>query len=226
MIVLGIETSSRIGSVALVDEGAALASYSFPEGARHARNIMGGIETVMSEASVSKTDVDAVAVSQGPGGFTGLRIGVTCAKTLSYVLGWRVVGVPSLEVQVQNVSPRPGQIVCPVQDARRQAVYGTIFEWRGEAWADTSGVLLFAPDELAERIPDGSFVFGSGVVAYPRIFSTPRFEVGDAALAEPTATAVAALGLRMLRDGVESNPMSLVPLYYRPTAAEENLKRR
>ena len=223
MIVLGIETSSRTGSVALCHGEAIVAEHVFPQGVRHARNIMEGIGNVLREASVDKKEVNGVAVSQGPGSFTGLRIGVTCAKTLAYTLGWKLVGVPSLEVQVQNVEPRENQVVCPVQDARRSAVYGTFFEWQDGRWMDTSGVLIMEPQKLAMRLPEGACVFGTGVTAYTEVFCPPRFEVGDPSLAQPRARQVARLGYRMLAEGVESDPMALVPRYYRPTAAEENL---
>jgi tRNA threonylcarbamoyladenosine biosynthesis protein TsaB len=226
MIVLGIETSSRTGGVALRDDSGTLSEHVFPQGVRHARNIMEGVDTVLRNASADKRQVDGVAVSQGPGSFTGLRIGVTCAKTLAYVLGWRLVGVPSLHVQVRNVEPREQQVVCPVQDARRGAVYGTLFRWRAGSWQDTSGVLIMEPDGLANRLPQGAFVFGSGVTAYTDIFAAPRFEVGDPSLAQPLAREAAALGHEMFSAGQETDPMELVPRYYRPTAAEENLARR
>jgi tRNA threonylcarbamoyladenosine biosynthesis protein TsaB len=224
MIVLGIETSSRTGSVAVCSESDVLAEYAFPQGVRHARNIMEGIRTVLADASLAKDQVDGVSVSQGPGSFTGLRIGVTCAKTLAYTLGWKLVGVPSLEVQVQNVEGREDQVVCPVQDARRQAVYGTLFSWQDGRWVDTSGVLILEPEELAGRLPRGACVFGTGVTAYPDVFTAPRFDVSPPALAQPHAREAARLGCRLLAAGSQSDPMTLVPRYYRPTAAEENLR--
>lgn len=229
MIILGIETSGDFGSVALCDEEAVLAAYAFPEGARHARDIMPAIDGLVKEAAVGKGDISAVAVSQGPGSFTGLRVGVTCAKTLAYALGWRAVGIPSLEVMARNVTADAAgecRFTCPVLDARRAKVYGTVFEWDGDRWRDTTGVLIEAPDELAARIPDGALVFGSGVRAYPEVFSVGRVRVGDEGLAVGRAEAVARLGLRRIRAGEEADPMRLVPHYYRVTEPEEKLRAR
>ncbi len=227
MIVLGIETSGKVGSVALCDEDELLAAYTFPEGARrHARDIMPAIDRVVTEAGVPKADIAAVAVSEGPGSFTGLRVGIACAKTLAYALGWQAVGVPSLEVMAQNVGPGGAggcSATCPVRDARRERVYGTIFEWHGGRWRDTTGVLIARPDELAARIPDGALIFGSGVDAYPDALGAGRFRVGDRALAVGRAEAVARLGLARVREGRDINPMALVPRYYRVTEAEEKL---
>lgn len=227
MIVLGIETSGPTGSVALCRGEEAAVSYTFPEGARHARDIMPAVDRIMTEAGIAPQAVAAVAVSQGPGSFTGLRVGITCAKTLAYALGWRAVGVPSLEVVVQNVGADEAaarRYACPVLDARRERVYGTVFEWDGGRWQDTTGVLLKRPDELTGLIPGGAMVLGTGVRAYPDVFADGRFGVGDQRLEIGRAESVARLGMRTLRAGKEVDPMALMPLYYRATAPEEKLQ--
>jgi tRNA threonylcarbamoyladenosine biosynthesis protein TsaB len=220
VIALGIETSGPVGSVALCNEEQALAAFTFPEGARHARDIMPAVERIFREAGLEAQDVGAVAVSEGPGSFTGLRIGVACAKTLAYALGWRAVGVPSLEVLAQNVAPEAG-VCCPTRDARRERVYGTVFEWRAEGWWGTTGVLLLGPEELARKAPAGAVVLGSGVRAYPEAFASGRFEVADRCADVGRAEAVACLGLRLVAEGRHTEPMELLPRYYRLTEAEE-----
>jgi tRNA threonylcarbamoyladenosine biosynthesis protein TsaB len=227
MIVLGIETSGDTGSVAVCRDEALLAEHSFGRGARHARHIVPAVDEVVRKAGIGKRDIGAVAVSQGPGSFTGLRVGVTCAKTLAYALGAKLVGVPSLEVLAQNAAPAEGdggRFACPLQDARRGRVYGTIFEWDGAEWRDLTGVLLEPPADLAGRIPPGALVFGSGVRAYPEHFDQARFRVGGTELETGRGEAVARLGLRRIRAGHESDPMELKPLYYRLTEAEEKLQ--
>jgi tRNA threonylcarbamoyladenosine biosynthesis protein TsaB len=224
MIIVAIETSCRIGSVALCDQGQLLVSYAFPEGVRHARDIMPALDSVVSEAALERSDVDAVAASVGPGSFTGLRVGVTCAKALAYGLGWDIVGVPSLEVQVQNLEPAPGRWACPVLDARREHVYGTVFRWEAGSWRDSTGVLIRTPADLANAIPPGACVFGTGVEAYPEVFAADRFEVCDPAFGTGRAEVVARVGLRMLNQGHRDDPMTLVPQYYRLTQAEERLE--
>ena len=225
MIVLGIETSGPTGSVALCDGDRVLADTTFPQGARSQgeRGIIPAVDDVVRAAGIARDRIDAVAVSEGPGSFTGLRMGVTCAKTIAYALGAQAVGVPSLEVVVQNVPEGEATTACPVLDARRAKVYGTVFEWDGAAWRDTSGMLLLPPGELADAVPAGTLVFGSGVAAYPEMLCPPRFLVGDEGLAVGRAAAVARLGVRRLRDGLGVDPMELVPRYHRPTEPEEKL---
>ncbi len=226
MIALGIETSGRIGSVALCDEERPLASYTFPEGARHARDIVPAVDDVVARAGLTREQIAAVAVSRGPGSFTGLRVGVTCAKLLAWTLGWKCVGVPSLEVLAQNVNP--GEYAecthtCPVLDARRGKVHGALFQWEG-GWRDATGVLCLAPEELAERLPEGTLVFGSGVAAAPQVFTDGHFRIGEETLRVARAETVARLGIRRIAAGRDVDPMQLVPHYHRATGPEEKLE--
>lgn len=226
MIVLGIETSGRRGSLALCEGEQALASFTFPKGKRRARDIVPAVHSIMQEAGMVRSDVLGVAVSEGPGSFTGLRIGVACAKTLAYALGWRCVGIPTLEVKAGNVELEERgdlRFTCPVQDARRGRVYGSVFEWQ-DGWKDTTGVLCLEPEALADAIPPGALVFGSGILAYPEVFQAgARFRMGKPELAVGRAKVVARLGAERFHAGTDVDPMELVPRYHRPTAPEEKL---
>lgn len=221
MIALGIETSGRGGSVAVGDGADMLHVQEFEPGPHHAREIMALVDDLFTDANVARDDVGLVAVVQGPGAFTGLRIGVTCAKTLAWALGWKIAGISTLEVQAQNVSPEPGTVICPVHDARRGRVYGCIFNSDGAIWHDQTGVMIDEPEALAARIPEGALVYGTGVTAWPDVFSPPRFRVGSEELARINALQVLTLGLRRAASGDLGDPMALVPRYYRRTAAEE-----
>ena len=239
MLVLGLETSGERGNAALVRGQELVAEHWFPHGFRHARNIMAAVDEVLRRAGVDKHTVDAVAVTEGPGSFTGLRVGVTCAKTLAWLLGWRAVGVPTLEVLAQNVRPEqhldavgnPCRTVCPLLDARRSFVYGQVFEWCGGRWCDRTGLLAGAPLSVADSIPPGTLIFGSGVHAYPDVFlglegGRRGLRAGPDDLAVGRAEHTARLGLRALRAGQDVDPMTLVAKYYRRTEAEEKLAGR
>ena len=227
MLILGIETSGRTGGVALLRDGQVLAKCAFCGGSRHSRNIMVAVEEVVRKAGVGKGDVEAVAVSEGPGSFTGLRVGVMCAKTLACLLGWKAVGAPSLEVMVQNVDAKLHQcsVACPVLDARRSFVYATVFRWESGRWVDLTGVLADGPERVAARIPPGALIFGSGVGAYPEVFLREELLLrqGPLALAEGEPENVARLGLRKLRQGKAVTPIELLAKYYRRTEAEEKV---
>jgi len=228
-LVMGIETTDDRGGVVLCCGEEPLEQREFGPGASHARDLLPGIDAVVRAADIQKSELDVVAVAEGPGSFTGLRVGVTCAKMLGYTLGPAVVGIPTLEIKAYNVEPAEegsGAHVCPVQDARRGWVYATVFRSTGERWKDLTGVLAGPPEDVAQEVPEGALVFGDGAEKFNDVFTPERFRTGDESLDDPTALWTARLGLRRVRAGGAVDPMELQPRYYRPTAPEENLQRR
>lgn len=227
MYILGIETSSGRGSLALASEGGMLEISAFSEDAAHARNIMPYVRDLLLKAGLDKGDINAVAVSAGPGSFTGLRVGVTCAKTLSFALGWKTVGVCSLEVLACNIDVRKAgcEYICPVRNARRGAVHGRIFRKSHAGWRPQGTVFTGAPGELADALGDKTMVFGSGLDAWPGVFGSPRFvhPEDNAQVSVGSAASVARLGLEYARAGAFIAPMELVPQYHRLTEIEERV---
>jgi len=122
MIWLGIETSNAPLSIAIVKDGLVLEEIVQNEKLTHSVTVMPAIEELFQRANLKPTEIDAIAVSEGPGSYTGLRIGVTIAKTLAWTLKKPLVGVSSLQVLAANIQDFNG-IICALFDARRQNVY-------------------------------------------------------------------------------------------------------
>lgn len=127
MIYLGIETANAPLSVAVVKDGKVLAEITQNNKVTHSTGAMPAVEQVLQAAKVTAADIDAIAVSQGPGSYTGVRIGVTIAKTLAWTLKKPVIGVSSLQALAANASLFGG-LICPIVDARRQHVYTALYE--------------------------------------------------------------------------------------------------
>lgn len=127
MTILCLETSTRSCSVALGQNGKLLAlKESLDEKYSHAENLTVFIEEVCAHAKIALKNIDAVAVSKGPGSFTGLRIGVSTAKGLCYALNKPLIAINSLEsMAVSCISP--GVLVCPMIDAKRMEVYCAVY---------------------------------------------------------------------------------------------------
>lgn len=127
MIWLGIETANGPLSIAVVKEGKVVAEVVQHIKLTHSVGAMPAIEEVMTKAGVTAVEIDAIAVSEGPGSYTGVRIGVTLAKTLAWSLQKPLVGVSSLKVLAANARVS-NDVVCALFDARRQNIYAGVYE--------------------------------------------------------------------------------------------------
>lgn len=127
MIYLGIETANAPLSVAVVKDGRVIAEIVQNNKVTHSNGAMPAVEEVLQKAKITAAQIDAIAVSQGPGSYTGVRIGVTIAKTLAWTLQKPLIGVSSLQALAANASLYSG-LICPIVDARRNHVYTALYE--------------------------------------------------------------------------------------------------
>src|SRR5438105_3971142 len=126
MRILGVETSGSSGSVAVLDDEQLLATVALDPAQRTARTLAPAIRDLLTQVSWRPADVQLVAVTAGPGSFTGLRLGVTTAKTFAYAVGCQVLGVNTLEV-IAAQTPRECSPLEIVLDAQRQQLFvGTL----------------------------------------------------------------------------------------------------
>src|SRR5678809_1065254 len=119
---IAIETSGRIGSVAVVVDDQILAEAQFPHGLQHAAHLIPLIDRLTRAEGWTPRDIEHLYVSIGPGSFTGLRIGVTLAKTMALATGVKLVAVPSVRVLVEN-APADARHVIIVLDAKREQIF-------------------------------------------------------------------------------------------------------
>jgi tRNA threonylcarbamoyladenosine biosynthesis protein TsaB len=127
MIWLGIDTANTPLSVAIVKDGELLVEENSAMAINHSLRAMPAIEELLVKAGIAPSEIDAIAVSEGPGSYTGVRIGVTIAKTLAWTLGKPLVGVSSLKVLAANALFFNG-LICPIVDARRNNVYAGVYQ--------------------------------------------------------------------------------------------------
>lgn len=141
-MILNIETATTVCSVALAKDGELIALKEINNGYTHAENLTVFIEEIVKEAKIKITDLDAIAISIGPGSYTGLRIGVSTAKGLCYGLGKPLIGISTLKCltflvqsskfkvqsrnETENISLVP--LLCPMLDARRMEVYCALYD--------------------------------------------------------------------------------------------------
>jgi tRNA threonylcarbamoyladenosine biosynthesis protein TsaB len=227
-VILALETATPRGSVALVSGGAVLAEVFLLPGPRASGSYLPAVDALFAAAGAAAGDVSAVAVSAGPGAFTGLRVGMSAAKGFCFGWGVPLVPVPTL-LALAHRFPGEGRIVCPVQDARRGEVYAALFRWDGGELVRLSTDMAIAPALLPGRIPDGDVLFcGDGVAPFGERF---REAMGDRAVLVPAdegiprASAVGIVGERTFRDGGAEDPRTVLPFYLRSSGFEPPLHR-
>jgi len=229
MRVLGIETSSSVGSVALLEESgsgaAAVDERFFEKGLRHGKELVPTIDAIVRSHGLRPEDIDLFAVSQGPGSYTGIRVGITCAKAMAYALGKQVVGVPSLDVLAEN-APADARRVCTAIDAKRKRVYFCCYRRRNGGLIREGEYRALPISEAASAIEPGTFVVGDAIKLFGEAFAARGAILAGDDLWLPKASAVARLGLRKLRAAGPDDPFTLVPIYLHRPEAEEVWERK
>ncbi|HYE21079.1 MAG TPA: tRNA (adenosine(37)-N6)-threonylcarbamoyltransferase complex dimerization subunit type 1 TsaB [Tepidisphaeraceae bacterium] len=221
MPALAIETSGRQGSVATVDAGHVLAEETFDHGLRHAAGILAIIDRLTRAAGWGPADLAEIYVSAGPGSFTGLRVGVTVAKTLALALGVKLVAVPTVEVLARN-APAGWQNLVIVLDAKRDQIFTATFAKHSGGPIQTEPARLDALPAILARTPRPVHLLGEGI-PYHRKFipESPDVIVTPEDTWRPRAAAVAEIGHAMARTGEFTDADRLTPIYIRKPEAEE-----
>jgi len=225
MKVVGIETSGLIGNIAVCDGSTVVGKKTYGKNFSHGKEIVSSLKSIFNEIKWEPNDIDLIAVSIGPGSYTGLRIGVTCAKTLAYGLGKPVIDVPTLDVLVENVRDNNAKTICPVIDAKRKSVYACIYDRNNNENRKITDFLIISPDGLIDMLPESTLIFGDGIAPYKDIFSQKDLAiVEDEKLGIADAANVAGLGMERYEQGMRCEINALAPLYLRKSEAEERQK--
>jgi tRNA threonylcarbamoyladenosine biosynthesis protein TsaB len=219
MRVLAVETSTLSGGAALLDGERVVGEYTLDVRVTHSERLMAAIDQLLSDAGWTARDLDGIAVTVGPGSFTGLRVGLSTVKGLALALAIPVAAVPTLDAMAAML-PYAALPVCPVLDARKREVYASLYRWDGLGMRRQWEYLAVAPDELARRLREPVIVVGDGAEAIDSAFAR-RVEPPRRG---PAPAVVGALGRARLARGETVTVADLVPIYLRPSEAE--LKRR
>ncbi|HEY2990334.1 MAG TPA: tRNA (adenosine(37)-N6)-threonylcarbamoyltransferase complex dimerization subunit type 1 TsaB [Candidatus Binatia bacterium] len=231
MIILGIDTATAAASAALLEDGKLISEATGGGDAihrsNHAQNLLPLIDRLLDSAGVRLADISALAVAIGPGSFTGLRIGLSTVKGLTYGSEVPVVGIPTLAAVAARVDDREG-LICPFLDARKKEVYAALFERRDGTLERVSEDLVCRPEEVVDfvrlKVANGTCLFiGDAAAAYADAITQGLggravLTMGDRY--PSTAAAVARLAEEKIRRQ-EYDPVGpLSPLYLRPSEAE------
>jgi tRNA threonylcarbamoyladenosine biosynthesis protein TsaB len=219
--ILALETSTLDASVAALDGDCLLGQTLLDRQRRTAQIFAPAVAQRLRSVGWRPQDVQLVAVTQGPGSFTGLRVGVTAAKTLAYAVGADALAVNTLEVIARQVPDRV-QRICAVLDAQRQQLFAADFQRAGDHLAEVSGTRIVDIDEWLAGLSPGMAVTGPGLA---RLQDRLPGEVAivDAACWTPQAATVGRIAYLEYQSGKRHDLWTLNPRYYRSSAAEEKL---
>lgn len=223
MKILAVDTSTISGSLALLDGENIAAEWTLRSALTHNRRLMKAVDFLLREAGWEMDTLQGMAVTSGPGSFTGLRIGMTTMKVLAWTTGKLYAGVPTLDALSFPLSFSPNP-VCSMIDARKGEVYCALYRPDGKGTLRlATPFMAISPAALADKINEPFLFCGDGWVLHRNIM---KRKLGSLALETSPcfhtirAASVGELARRRFIRGDSDDPESSSPLYVRPSEAE------
>jgi tRNA threonylcarbamoyladenosine biosynthesis protein TsaB len=227
MLILALDSTAQVGSVALCEDEKLIAEYTINTGHTHSETLLPMVESVLKIAGYTVDDVDLFVCTAGPGSFTGVRIGAATVKGIAFGKNQPCIGVSTLEALALNGVVLNG-ILCPSMNARRQQVYNALFDCDGTSLArlceDRALAIVELGEELIAKYPDRPvYLMGDGAkLVYDALCETlgNRLVLLPERLIHQSGYNTAMAGLRLYRKGVRTTDAELAPVYLRPSQAE------
>ena len=212
MKILAIDSSGLVASAALLSDGVLIAEYTVNYKKTHSQTLLPMIDEIVRMTEQSLDELDVIAVAEGPGSFTGLRIGAATVDALAY----NCFGTD--------------RVICPIMDARRNQVYAGLYMFEGERFITLREQAVFAVDELVCCVNDLQrpvIFLGDGVPVYQKQIEnmvTVSYSLAPAHIARQRAGAVGALAQIYYEQGKFCSAEEHVPVYLRLSQAERERK--
>lgn len=228
MLILALDSSASPASAALLEDGKILSEFYINTKQTHSQTLMPMVEAVLRLSAKTLDDVDCLAVSAGPGSFTGVRIGVSCVKGLAMARNIPCAGVSTLRAMAENARGMSG-IVCAVMDARCGQVYNALFR------VENGGIERLCADcalpiaELyaeCEAYRDRLLLVGDGAALCHKTFSAFGARLLQPQQQFQRASGVALAAQELICAGQTVTPDALMPIYLRLPQAERELKKK
>lgn len=166
MNILAIDTSALTASVAVFKDGVSVYENNITVGLTHSETLMPMIDHAFKSVSLTPKDIDVYAVANGPGSFTGIRIGVAAAKALAYSVDKKVYGINTLLSLAYNLSAVPDIQIAPIMDARRSQVYNALYKFKNGRPVIIKEPRAVSVEELCAEIKEPTIFVGDGVRVY------------------------------------------------------------
>lgn len=221
-LILSIETATKICSVALAKDGEVIISRETEEGNSHSTKLAPFIKEIVDESTYSFSDIDAIAVSMGPGSYTGLRIGVSTAKGLCFGLDIPLIAINTLEAMAtlaakQYNALHPNAILSPMIDARRMEVYNQLFDVDVKPLNKVSAVIVDEKSYLDNLSTNTIIFFGDGAAKCQEIINHENAHLFDGGL--PSTLGMAPLAEKAFQANEFADVAYFEPFYLKEFVA-------
>jgi tRNA threonylcarbamoyladenosine biosynthesis protein TsaB len=225
MKILALDSSGMVATVALVTEEILLAEYTVNYKKTHSQTLLPMIDEIVKMIELDLSSVDGIAVSAGPGSFTGLRIGSATAKGLGLALNKPLIAVPTLDGLAYNLYGTD-KLICPMMDAKRNQVYTGLYEFKGEEFGVISEQKAVPVEDIVEeinRLGREVIYLGDAVPVYRELLeanTTVNYSFAPVHINRQRAGAVGALGLKYYLQNKLESAAEHEPVYLRLSQAE------
>lgn len=228
-LILSMDTATPCSAVSLTfgtrQNGRVLASLSLTGNVTHSRRLFAAIDYLMKEAEIDWPEITGVAVSLGPGSFTGLRIGMATAKGLAAAAGKPLFGVSTLDSLAAKCIT--SKLICTVLDARKKEIYAAFYRCNDKGQSKRiTDMTVMAPEKLASAISEPVVMVGDGAMVYDDLFKKllgDKVSFAPSQLHEPSAPSIGMLAGEMFESGEQLDLSDATPFYIRSSDAELNL---
>lgn len=226
MKILAIDTSSFPASAAIADDNVILGEYVIRNQRKHSQNIMVMVQRLFDDINMNISEIDAFAVTVGPGSFTGLRIGISTIRAFAQAMNKPAIAVNTLEALAYNFACTENAIIIPMLDARRDEVFAAAYTFDEASIKEIMPPSVVTVDEIKELFRDGSVIYtGDGAIKNKEEISIYG-KMAPANLSEVRAASVAALAFEKSKAGLASGYGEIKPLYLRKSQAEREYEER
>lgn len=229
MLTLGIDSSAAAASAAIVEDGKLLGEYYVNTKQTHSQTLLPMVQGLLENVGRSCSELDALAVSHGPGSFTGVRIGISCVKGIALPNDTPCVGISTLEAIGYGGIALEGAVLCAVMDARCNQVYHGLFQVEGATLRRLSEDCALAISDLETQVRqygERLVLLGDGAALCHRTFASWGARLAPEAIRFQRASSVALLGEAAAKAGCTMTAAALAPVYLRLPQAERELKKR
>ncbi|MGQ9617362.1 MAG: tRNA (adenosine(37)-N6)-threonylcarbamoyltransferase complex dimerization subunit type 1 TsaB [Candidatus Aminicenantia bacterium] len=222
MLTLALDTSTDIGSVAIMEDDRLIGALFFSQKKGYSQVIIPSIDLLLSHHSLSIKDLDGFSVSVGPGSFTGIRIGISCIKAFALAFCKKIAPVSSLYALAFKLRDKENSLICPTIDAKKGEIFGALYLCENGALKVIIEEGSYKPEGFFRKLPGEKIYFlGNAVYLFrEKIIETFRGEPIFPDLNLFLAEEVGKIGYKILTSGLGKAPDEIAPSYLRPSEAE------